>query len=80
MDQVQEHDFLTIKELCATLRISRDTLRRKRIAGKLTGIELVDFFGDGKLRAKRTSVESFIAARTSATNKIYSQSHPNTRA
>jgi len=65
--------YLTTKEVCFLLRVSRDTLRRRMIAGKLTAINWVDFFNDGKLRATRESVEAFIQDRHSETKKVYAK-------
>lgn len=74
-----EHDYLTTKELSAKLRISKDTLKRHFIAGKLKDLEWVDFFGDGKLKVTRRSWEAFEQKRIAATHKTYTQSAPASR-
>ena len=75
----KEADYLTFKEVAARLRFSTDTLRRHMINGKLDGVEWVDFFNNGKLRATRKSVDEFERVRLEATGKIYRQSIQNSR-
>lgn len=68
-----EEEHLTISEVARRLRFSVDTLKRHMRAGKLRDIEWVDFLENGKLRATRRSVDSFISSRRMATKEIYNQ-------
>lgn len=72
-------EYLTLRELAHRFHCHPDTLRRHLIAGKLDGIEWVDFFKNGKLLATIKSVEAFESARREDTQRVYNQSIQNSR-
>ena len=71
-----EDDYMTLKEVARRLRVSPDTVRRQRIAGKLDDVKWVDFFQNGRPKASRKSFDAFERSRLEATKRIYSQSAP----
>ena len=71
-----EDDFMTLRELARRMRVSPDTVRRQRIAGKLDALEWVDFFENGRPKVSNKSYDAFEKVRFEATKRIYSQSAP----